>query len=201
MNRTDGLEGSSASSDRPRETGSSEAGPGEAGPGEAETSETGAGETGPRLTEALVELLESGVSMAAGTCGAELEPECVRGLGAHVSPDRRRVTLLLNGALCERLRCHVADNPRIAVAFSRIHDHHTIQLKGRVLSIRDGDEDDEAAVARYLVAFAEQLALAGLPRSVVRQVRCCPCIALTLVVEEIFDQTPGPEAGRRLAAS
>lgn len=155
---------------------------------------------GPVLNEAVVELIESGASMIVGTRDREMRPECARGLGARVSEDRTRVTVLLNGALSERMRADLADNGRIAVGFSRVHDHRTIQIKGRALDVREGDEGDVAAAERYVIAFSEQVALAGLPRSVVRRVALTPCLVVELEVDEVFDQTPGPGAGEALNA-
>lgn len=153
----------------------------------------------PLLTERLVELIESGVSIIVGTRDANLRPDSGRGLGARVSPDRRHITLLLNGDLCTRLRANIEDNGRIAVAFSRIHDHQSIQLKGRVTATRDGSPREVKAQGRYLIAFAEQLANAGFPRSVVRNVQYAPCFAVDVEVAEVFDQTPGPGAGNPLS--
>lgn len=151
-----------------------------------------------RLEDEVVELIESGASIIVGTCNADLEPECARGLGARASADRRRLSVLLNGALSARMCDDLASTGRIAVAFSRIHDHHTIQVKGRVCGVRDGDPEDAALAERYLVAFGEQVSVAGLPRSVVQGIRRSPLLVVELAVEEIFDQTPGPTAGERL---
>ena len=156
---------------------------------------------GPTLSDRVVELVESGVSIIVGTCNLELEPECARGLGARVADDRRHVSIILNGALASRVRADLAATSRIAVGFSRIHDHHSMQLKGRVTDVRPGTPEDAAWHARYLIAFGEQLSQAGLPRSVVRGVRCDPVVVVTFAIEEVFDQTPGPGAGERLHAT
>ena len=142
-----------------------------------------------------MELIESGASIIVATRDASLRPECVRGLGATVSDDRRRLTVLLNDQLAGRIRAHLADNGHIAVSFSRIVDHHTIQVKGHAVEVRAGHEAEQQALERYLAAFAEQVSLAGLPRSVVRRVCHERCVAVSLLVEELYDQTPGPGAG------
>ena len=153
----------------------------------------------PLLTEQLVELIESGVSIIVGTRDAQMRPDCGRGLGARVSSDRRHITLLLNGSLCTRMCANIEDNGLIAVAFSRIHDHHSIQLKGRVTDMRSGSPREVKAQGRYLIAFAEQLANAGFPRSVVRNVQYAPCFAVDVEVAQVFDQTPGPGAGNPMS--
>ncbi|MGE0324955.1 MAG: pyridoxamine 5'-phosphate oxidase family protein [Polyangiaceae bacterium] len=148
------------------------------------------------LPEELVEFLESGVSIIIATRDAQLRPEVLRGLGAMVSADRQSFTLFVNAALSERLLRDIDDNGRIAVAFSRIHDHRTVQLKGKVLEVRDVTSEQLPELERYRVAFAEQVAMAGMPRSVTRRMRISPSLALRVAIDEGFDQTPGPGAGR-----
>lgn len=151
-----------------------------------------------RLTEQHVELIESGASILIGTRDAALCPECLRGLGAAVHPSREAVTVYANAALAERTLANAALGEPIALTFSRIWDHYTIQLKGPVIETRPATEAERALQERYLAAFAEQLNLVGLPRSVTRQVRLWPSVALTASVRELFLQSPGPGAGRRL---
>jgi hypothetical protein len=150
------------------------------------------------LSEALVEFIESGVSIVVGSRDANNRPECSRGLGAKVGDDRHTLTIYLNFALSERMRADFADNGRIAIGFSRIIDHRSVQLKGRVSALRPATPPDHEIQDRYLAAFAEQVSYAGMPRSVVRNVRLRPAVAVEVEVEELFHQTPGPGAGRRI---
>ena len=149
------------------------------------------------LPEDLVEFLESGVSIIIATRDARLRPEVLRGLGAQVAPDRRSVDVFVNAELSQRLLSDIADNARIAVAFSRIHDHRTVQLKGVVLDVSDVSREQSVELERYRVAFAEQVAMAGLPRSVTRRMRIEPAKALRVQFDQGFNQTPGPGAGQQ----
>ena len=54
---------------------------------------------------------------------------------------------------------------------------------------------------RYLAAFVDQLYMVGVPRALGRRMRTAPSVAVTFEVEEVFAQTPGPGAGRRLEAA
>lgn len=151
-----------------------------------------------RLSREMIELIESGVSMVIGSRDDALRPECLRALGATVSPGAETVSVYLQAFLAGRTRANFETNGLVAVTFSRILDHYTVQLKGKVRSVREATAEDEAMSDRYLVAFAEQLALAGLPRSVVRRVRTRPGLTVEIEPQEIFLQTPGAGAGRRL---
>jgi hypothetical protein len=151
-----------------------------------------------RLSEELVDLVESGVSISVATRDAHLRPECQRVLGVEVGADRQSLTLLVNGALAGRMRANLEDNGHVAIIFSRIADHRAIQLKGTLRSMREGGAHEGAVQQRYLAAFGEQTAPVGLPRAVIRNIHVTPCLALDITIEALFLQTPGPEAGRRL---
>jgi hypothetical protein len=151
------------------------------------------------LTEELVEFIESGVSLLVGTRDASLRPECLRGVGAAVSADRKRLTVYLSSATAERTLSNLEQNGEIAVSFSRIIDHRTIQAKGKVVGIRPSGPDDRLIQERYLASFVEQVYLVGLPRTITRRLRISPSVAVDFEIREMFAQTPGPGAGRRIA--
>ncbi len=152
---------------------------------------------GVSFSREMTELIESGVSILVGTRDAALVPDCMRGIGAAVLSSSR-VALYLYEPLAKRAIANIADNGLLAVTFSRIIDHRSIQLKGRVIQVRAATLDDEALSQRYLIAFSEQVALAGMPRSVIRRVHTSPGVVVELEATDAFLQTPGPGAGRRM---
>lgn len=153
-----------------------------------------------RLSEELVEFIESGVSMLVGTRDAALRPEVLRAVGAVAGADRESLTVYLTRAIAEPTIANLKDNGRIALTCSRPYDHRGLQIKGHVISMRDGTEADRAHQERYLAGFVEQVYIVGLPRSVMRQLRIFPSVAVTFRAEDVFVQTPGPGAGRRFEA-
>lgn len=153
------------------------------------------------LTSNLAALIESGVSMIIGTRDASMRPECIRALGARVAADRSRLTVFVPLATAGRAVANLCDNGRIAVTFSRIADHHTVQLKGCVEAIAPADPDDRHTVDRYRRAVASELEIAGLPQHVVFRVHHWPCWAITLRPDEVFDQSPGPGAGQMVSGA
>ena len=56
----------------------------------------------------------------------------------------------------------------------------------------------ELAAAGYLAQFRETLYLIGLPRSLTARFNGWPVVAVTFEVRDVFLQTPGPGAGKRL---
>jgi hypothetical protein len=52
-------------------------------------------ESYPPLPPELIAFPQTGVSMLVGTCGADLTPETVRGVGIRISPDGYRMTVIV----------------------------------------------------------------------------------------------------------
>lgn len=153
-----------------------------------------------RLSEELAEFIESGVSMLVGTRDGELRPHVMRAVGAVIGKDRESLTVYLAKQLAEQAIANLRDNGKIALTMSRPYDHRSMQVKGTMIGMRDGVEADRAQQERYLAGFVEHVYIVGLPRTVVRQLRIFPSVAVTFAAEDVFVQTPGPGAGRRLEA-
>lgn len=152
----------------------------------------------PRIPPDLAEFLDGGLSILVGTADERARPECTRGAGVTVDRAADRLTLYLPTCGAARTLENLRANGRIAVTFSRPHDHRTYQLKGRVRAIGDSSEADRQRQQRWLAAFSEQLAIVGVPRPVMRRWQIHPSVAVELEVEELFEQTPGPGAGSRM---
>ena len=152
------------------------------------------------IPDELVDLFEGGVSILIGTRDASLRSEASRGVGAIVHPDRTRMTIFVPTDVAARTLANVRDNGLIAVAFSSILDHRTLQVKGKVEpdGVREARAEEREVVTRYHNAFAEVLYVTGVPRATTRQLNVWPCIAVTFVLTDIFLQTPGPNAGERM---
>lgn len=147
----------------------------------------------------LAPLLESGVSILVGTRDGNLVSECTRGLGARVEAGGTELTTFVSEPLAGRTLENVADNHRIAVCFTRPIDHYSIQIKGRVLEVREASDEDLALVDRYRAGVARTLAEIGLPTRFTMRIATRPCWAIRFAAESMFVQTPGPGAGNPLA--
>jgi len=150
------------------------------------------------LSRELVQFLESGVSMQVGTRDSCLVPEAVRAVGARAVESGREVVVYVPVATGARTADNLAENGRIAVCFSRMEDHRTIQVKGTVLEVRGAAAEERATVDRYRAAFGENLAFLGMPPRLSFRVASWPCHAVRFRVETVWVQTPGPGAGDAL---
>src|SRR5262245_11352638 len=142
-----------------------------------------------RLADRTLELLSSGVSIYLATADASLRPECSRGAGVRVHPDRRHITVYLATSVTHSMLDNLAANGRIAVTCSRPFDHRTVQIKGKATAVRPSGPEDREEQLHYRAAAAEQLAIVGVPRSVSRRFAWWPSVAIEVEVTEVFDQT------------
>jgi hypothetical protein len=145
------------------------------------------------------ELLASGVVMYVATRDADLAPELTGGMGIDVRGPSAVVIYLPASAATTRTLRNLEANGLVSVTCCRPIDHRTLQIRGRARSLRDAGPDDRCPQELYRGALAEQLALVGVPRSVTRRLRFSPATAVEIDVTEVFDQTPGPRAGQRIA--
>lgn len=150
------------------------------------------------ISDDVLAFLGGGKSVVVGTCDSQLCPEAARAAGLRPHLDRTHVSLFLPDAVCARTLQNLRDNGRIAIGLSYPPDHRSLQLKGVMTDMAAATEEDLAFVRTYLAALAAELSVVGLPEHVVLRVNYEPCTRVVVRVAEIFDQTPGPEAGRRL---
>ena len=150
------------------------------------------------ISPELQSFLESGISILVGTRDANRFPACVRAVGVRVGAGGTELLVFLPAATAATTLANAAQNGRLAVCCSRPQDHRTLQLKGQLLDVRPADERDRACIDRYRAAFAEVLAFVGLPPATTLRIAHWPSHALRMRIEQVFVQTPGPNAGEPL---
>ncbi len=154
-----------------------------------------------RFNDDLLELLGSGVDVLVATRNANLLPECVMGMGHRVQPDRRHITVYVASVLAAPTLENLRANAEVAITMCRPIDHKTIQAKGRFVGVRDSGPEDRQVQEICRGAYAEHLAMLGVPRALTRRMAWWPSVAIDVEVREIFTQTPGPGAGARIAGA
>jgi hypothetical protein len=151
------------------------------------------------IDEALRTFLERGCATVVGTAASDGTPHAQRAWGCSVV-DPTTIRVLLDGA-DEVLREHIRSTGRIAITSADVRDLRSVQAKGRV--VRLDDEPTAADLARCEAHneelfrdieqtdhFAYELTSRMVP---VRYV------VAVVAVEELYDQTPGPSAGAKVA--
>lgn len=159
---------------------------------------SGAGSDAVGLPAELVDFVESGVSVLIGTRDVALRPEAQRAVGCVVSGDRKMVAVLVPELTGQRTLANIAAGSAVAVTFSRIIDHRTVQVKGACAGVRAASEAELEAARRYVAGFTEALYFIGMSRATARRLRIEPLHVIDVVVGELFEQTPGPSAGQKM---
>lgn len=151
------------------------------------------------VAAATAELLEGGSALIVGVVAPGGEPVATRGWGLTLVPgETLRARLLVadddTGALD-----HLGPGARVAVTAADVPTLRSVQVKGRSGGLQPATRDDLARAAAYVEAFfGDIVANDGTPRAVLDRVVPRGYVACDVVVDEVFDQTPGPQAGAPL---
>ena len=135
----------------------------------------------------------------AGTRDAQLVP-ALHNMVVGYCPDRERATVLVPGFAAMKLEENLADNGWIALSLNA-SSHQAYQLKGHVQEVRDATEDERTRAMLFSKQASQYLATMGLPEPIsskLDRMALDGLRAVTFRVEEVYDQTPGPGAGKRL---
>lgn len=152
------------------------------------------------LPEEHVTFVESGVSVLVGTRDSGMRPFGMRAMGVKVHSDRKTLTVFIPNPTGEKTLANLRDNGRIALTFTRPYDHRSMQLKGAALSLRETSEEERPFLESYVEGWARHLELVGLPRAIGSRLTYWPATAVDVRIEASFHQTPGPSAGKSMAA-
>jgi hypothetical protein len=151
-----------------------------------------------RIDDELKEFLESGVGVYVGATGPECGPRVTRGWGPRVLDDRRTMEVFVDSPGGSDVAAAVQADGRVAVVTAAATTYRSIQLKGRCLEVGDPGLGDADWVQRHRDMYAAATALVGQPPPVTRNLWTRGVTRIRFVVEEAFDQTPGPRAGAKL---
>ena len=161
----------------------------------------------------IVRFLEGASVGFAGTRNRNMMPRAHRLTGWTVGPDRQTLTCMVPKHFLKDLITSLEDNGQFAVTITgsttglhrsnppnpRADAHETYQFKGNYVSSRPVTEEDLKVHRMVRDRFAKLFAaMLGGTEEVVGRFIVKPDLAVTFRVREIYTQTPGPNAGRRL---
>ena len=164
-----------------------------------ESSRTASGE-GPLLTPDLVALAQSGASVSLASLTAEGRPLVAMGCACRVRADGFMRILLSQPANLDFLDAVEAGRP-VAATFTRAQDHRAFQVKAASAKLRSACSDDLPEIDRQTTLLRDGLIEIGFSSDLAAGfVGFDPdnLMALELMPERVFTQTPGPGAGAEL---
>lgn len=151
-----------------------------------------------KIDRALKDFVESGVGVLVGTGDANGRPHLAYGWGPRVAADGASVDVFIDSLRAGQTLSDVRANGRIAVTIGHPVSYRSVQLKGTVIAHGDATESDDDWVRKHREAFVVATSLVGDPPETIRNLWLDDVTRLSFTVEQAFDQTPGPEAGKPL---
>jgi hypothetical protein len=150
----------------------------------------------------LLRFLERASIGYAGTRDRDLVPHFHWVCGWAVEPDRSSLAVLIGEPFGARLLRDTAECTRLALTIEHIGPHETYQFKGDFAGTRQVGPAEravfEACRERAIRDIRAIETRFDFPREVLARYYGEPALLVVLRVREIFLQTPGPGAGRRL---
>lgn len=147
----------------------------------------------------LARFLEEGLGIHVGTRTPRLEPNGVRATAVEVHADGVHLAVFVQEAAAARVLPDLHANGAAAVVFCRPSDDRTCQVNGLFVEARAARDDEQAWVLGQWGRFLAQLERIGIPPTASAGWVTWPSTVLRLKATAIFDGTPGPNAGHRLA--
>ena len=150
------------------------------------------------IDDELRAFLEADVSALVATRNRSMVPDSVRAWGPKVAGDGRSVELFVDRPASTVTVANLRDNGRVAVCLSNIVTNRSVQLKGRCVELGDPQAEDWQWLDRHRQAFTETCSMLGFPADVVRNMWSTQVVKIRFIPEDMYDQTPGPGAGKAL---
>jgi len=146
----------------------------------------------------VVELLESGCALVVGLVTASGLPLASRGWGLDLLESHERARVLVNARDVAALGHPEGGlvGRSIAVTGTHISSLRSIQVKGRVVAVEPPRPADAHRIDAYCDGyFGAVEETDNFPRALMERMRPLGVTAVTFGLEEMYDQTPGPNAG------
>lgn len=135
------------------------------------------------------------MSVLVGAVDAAGAPSCCRGLAVSADDALTSATVFVPLATSRDIVAGAAATKRIAVVVAHVIDHNAFQLKGRIRALRLATDAEAMTIRANLNAFADLLIHIGMAPRLARSITHEPAFAIDFDVDEVYDQTPGPNAG------
>jgi rhamnose utilization protein RhaD (predicted bifunctional aldolase and dehydrogenase) len=148
----------------------------------------------------LMTILETGAGLIVGTVSDEGVPRADRAWAASiVDADEKRLRFVMSADSPD-----VVDNlqsGRVALTGAEVTTYQSVQLKGRPVVVEAPTAEDVELARQQSETFFDAVHRTdGNPQEALRRMLPHEMVAVEMIVEESFDQTPGPAAGGPIPA-
>ena len=151
------------------------------------------------IDTALAAFLQEGVGIHIGTRNGALQPNGTRAIAVRVEPDGEHLVVYVARAAASRILPDLESNGQVAVGFGRPIDDRACQVKGVLVAVRPAEPHEREPIRTQFEAFLSSLERIGIPRASAANWPRWPAVALRLKATAVFEQTPGPAAGKPMS--
>ena len=144
-------------------------------------------------------LVDAGCSLVVGTIGSDGTPRATRAWAATVLDDvAGRLRLLVTADDATSLGN--LGSGQIALTGADVRTLRAVQLKGHVVVVEPATAEDLVTLDAHTDAFFRAVhETDGNPLDLLRRLLPNDVVAVEMIVDEVYDQSPGPGAGAALA--
>jgi hypothetical protein len=151
------------------------------------------------IDDDLKQFLESGVAVSVATADASGHPHVTMAWAPQVTAGGRHIAVYIEEPRVARVLADLEETVRMAVTVGSPVSYRSVQLKGPCVATRAAGPGDEPWIVAHREAFTSETMLVGDPLPTIRNLYMeAPMLRFEIAVEQAFNQTPGPDAGRPL---
>lgn len=156
-----------------------------------------------KLNADILSLLDGPVAITIATCDADHVPSLAHAYGCRWDSARGRLRVFLLADEARPVLAGIAAFSPVAAVFSDVRSFHSLQVKGDDATLVSFDAADmrrrEAHHRRVSAALVAQGFAPDSARGYFDVPADAGLLTLAFTPRDLFQQTPGPDAGRRIA--
>jgi len=154
------------------------------------------------IPDEIIEFMSRPVMGGTASRDAQFQPCAIRFVGVKVHSNKVTVTFHITERYSEQIIENFENNGRVSLVIVRLMTNESYQLKGKFVSWRRNNEQDDQFQAEYrdqlIEEIVEGMKFMGYTTEMVASMNvlvCKPGLAITFDVETVFGQTPLPGTG------
>lgn len=157
----------------------------------------------PQLIQAEAAFMQSGLSLIAASRNAQNHPSSALVLACRILEQGQQINIVVRPSQCPEFLRDVREQGVVAFACSQVGTHRSLQIKSRRAKVGVIDAGDIGEIVGQTSAFIESVvSFDHIPEAVMRAYTHFELHDLAVISfrpDEIYTQTPGPNAGAKIA--
>lgn len=155
-----------------------------------------------KLSSDILGLLDGPVAISVATCDADHWPNLAHGYGLRYEAQSGQIRIFVLRREAEAILANIVGNGAVAAVFSDVRSFRSLQIKGHDATLRSFDAADAARQRSHHRRIAQALQAVGFAAGPAEGYFSVPeeggLVTLAFTPRDLYQQSPGPEAGRRL---